>query len=186
MTCNVTYPYVTEDNLAQIQRYQYTQWQGDVFIDAYFHQRNSLLEQMPDPVLWQRSEEACDTIRRLWPLVTKLRKGKVVTQAEVYWALVLVKKFEVSKRLYGAYESDAPHKHCTVEYRVPGPYLLLAEVALQLWCQQRYTFWLSVAIKLLDTLCSVGQSLSVSEQAGVAALIVLERAQVTELIKECQ
>lgn len=99
---------------------------------------------------------------------------------------MLVKKFEVSKRLYGAYESDAPHKHCTVEYRVPGPYLLLAEVALQLWCQQRYTFWLSVAIKLLDTLCSVGQSLSVSEQAGVAALIVLERAQVTELIKECQ
>lgn len=185
MTGNIIYPYVTEDNLINIQSYQYSQWQGDVFIDAYFHQRSSLLEQMPAPVLWQMPEDACDTIRRLWPLVTKLRKGAVVTQGEVYWALVLVKKFEVSKRLYGAYEPDAPHKHCNMEYRVPGPYLLLAEVALQLWCQQRCTFWLSVAIKLLDTLCSVGLGLSTPVQAGVAALIVLERAQVTALMEEC-
>lgn len=186
MTSNITYPYVTEDNLTHIQSYQYSQWQGDAFISAYFHQRSSLLKQMPAPVLWKMPDDACDTIRRLWPLVTKLRKGEAVTQEEVYWALVLVKKFEVNKRLYSAYEPDAPHKPSNVEYRVPGSYLLLAEVALLLWCQQRCTFWLSVAIKLLDTICSVGLGLSVPDQAGVAALIELERAQVTELIKECQ
>ncbi|MFQ2222627.1 hypothetical protein ACK32A_07390 [Aeromonas enteropelogenes] len=186
MTDNITYPYVTEDNLTHIQNYQYSKWQGEAFVGAYFHQRSSLLAQMPAPVLWQMPEEACDTILRLWPLVTTLRKGEAVTQAEVYWALVLVKKFEVSKRLYGSYEPDAPHKHCSVEFRAPGPYLLLAEVALLQWCRERCSFWLSAAIKLLDTLCSVGPSLSVSEQAGVAALIMLERVQVTELIKECQ
>lgn len=181
MTAKVNYPYVTENNLENIQSYQYSLWQGDNFIAAFYAQRLTLLQSLPAAQWLECRDELNVTSNSLWPLVFKLRNGQLLVDKELDWVLILLKKFEVSKKLFGAYHSTFPHQRCDENFREPEPYMLLAELTLRLWQQFKRTYWLSGALKLLDTLCSIASGCTEAQQAGIASLIGLEQQLITSL-----
>ncbi|WP_421193217.1 hypothetical protein [Aeromonas enteropelogenes] len=181
MTAKVNYPYVTDNNLENIQSYQYSLWQGDNFIAAFYAQRLTLLQSLPAAQWLECRNEFNVTSNSLWPLVLKLRNGQPLADHELDWVLILLKKFEVSKKLFGVYHSAPPHKRCDENFREPEPYMLLAELTLRLWLQLKRTYWLSGALKLLDTLCSIASGCREAQQAGIASLLELEQQLITSL-----
>ena len=61
--------------------------------------------------------------------------------------------------------------------------MLLAELALRQWLVQHNSYWLSGALKLIDTLCSIVNSCDTVHQSGIAALILLEQQLITSLLE---
>ncbi|WP_139411379.1 hypothetical protein [Aeromonas veronii] len=183
MKIESSYPYVTDDNLEHIQSYQYSSWLGDAFIVAFYQQRQTLLQSLPKARWLVLEREISNTSDSLWPLVVKMRQNQFLNHKELDWLLVLLKKFEVSKRLFAAYQSSPPYRQCDEYYGAPEPYMLLAELALRQWLVQHNSYWLSGALKLIDTLCSIVNSCDTVHQSGIAALILLEQQLITSLLE---
>lgn len=183
MKSSANYPYVTDNNLDNIQDYQYSLWHGDSFIVAFQNQRQFALQDLPAADWLVLHNTACNTAFRLWSAVIQLRECKPLVPQELDWILVLLKKFEVSKKLYGCYESLPPHKRCDENYSAPEPYILLAEVVLRQWHVQHNTYWINTALKLIDTLCSVIDGCDEVQRAGIAALITLEQQLLKSLLE---
>lgn len=183
MKLSDNYPYVTDNNFKNIQDYQYSLWHGDSFIVAFQNQRQFVLQGLPAADWLVLHNTACDTAVRLWSVVIQLRECKPLVGQELDWILVLLKKFEVSKKLYGRYESLPPHKRCDEHYSAPEPYILLAEVVLRQWHVQHNTYWVNTALKLIDTLCSVIDGCDEIQRAGIAALIMLEQQLLKSLLE---
>lgn len=182
MSDDFIYPYVTDNNLENVQTYQYAQWRGDDFIRDFCQQRQALLVSLPPGEWPTTSGGMCSTAERLWPAVVSLRNGPL-SKVQLDWSLVLLKKFEVSKKLYREYASQAPHKRSSDDYDDAEPYLLLAEVSLRLWQHEKHSYWLSGALKLIDTLCSISDRLPRPQQAVLAALIEYEQTLVSTLME---
>lgn len=184
---SVNYPYSEGDLLKDPQTYRYAIFQGEGFVDAWQASRQAAQRALPAPAqmpLNVRPDSDCtDSAAWLARICLSLRDGRVDEKAPAsYWLPRLLKKFEVSKRLFAGYELAAPHR------ALPGsdclalrPYLLLAEAMIHGWRTQRAGYYLSGLLKLSDTLVSQRARLHNEEAAQLAWILEQERQLIAEL-----
>ncbi len=177
------YPYTDNDNLVNPLTYQYSKFAGKDFIHAWRRQRQRLLGQLPSASL--PSLTLVDkTTARLVPAIEVLRKDEKITDDELLWPLRLLKKFEVSKRLYSSYNDFLPFRPQSDDYTGLNNYFLLAEICIRQWQQQRKTYWLSGLLKLTDTLCTQFSRMTLAQQSQLTWILELEQTVIAEMLEE--
>lgn len=183
------YPYSEGDLLQTPQRYHYTPFMGDAFVQAWRVSRNLARQQLPTPALPSLSAadvaNAEETLTLLQIMCRALRASVAeVSDQQVldYWLPRLLKKFEVSKRLYAGYQIQEPHPPLSDRgYFAADPYLWLAECLLRAWQRQPTGYFLSGVLKLNDTLVSQIPRLDEEQGAHLAWILMVEQQALTEL-----
>ena len=185
----MSYPYSEGDLLQTPQRYHYTPFMGDEFIQAWRASRELARQRLPAPALPPVNPcllaSAEDTLSLLQVMCRALRavEADTVDQEVVdYWLLRLLKKFEVSKHLYVGYQAPPPHPPLVgSSYLAIEPYLWLAECLTRAWQRRSAAYFLSGLLKLNDTLVSQIQHLDAEQGAYLAWLLNMEQQLVSEL-----
>ena len=182
------YPYSEGDLLRTPQRYHYTPFMGDAFVQAWRVSRDLARQQLPTPalpsLLATGVANAEDTLALLQIMCRALRASVAeVSDQQVldYWLPRLLKKFEVSKRLYAGYQVQEPHPPLPGDYLAAEPYLWLAECLLRAWQRQPAGYFLSGVLKLNDTLVSQIPRLDEEQGAHLAWILMVEQQALTEL-----
>lgn len=186
----LNYTYSEGDLLENPQTYRYSSFQGAAFVDAWRNSRLAASARLPAPALAtvqpQGPAHAEDSAALLGHLCLEMRAGSGVTgHLASYWLPRLLKKFEVSKRLYAGYEAHTPHRPLPHSgYSSVQPYLLLAECMLHGWRASGAACYLSGLLKLTDTLVSQLERLQPDQGAGLAWLLAQERQVVADVARE--
>lgn len=175
------YPYAQGPLLEQPNTYFYTTYHGQGFIDAW--QQSRALLSPPQTVSRPSVDiERGEAIRD--QVYTKCLLHDLLThQADHdYWWPRLVKKFEVKKRLFSAYQSEAPHRPVIDSgYQDLDIYLLFAEWLTLSYQQQSRLQLLNTLLKVMDTLVSQQTSLSAGQLSNLAWLLEQEKRCVSDL-----
>lgn len=177
------YPYTDNDNLASPLTYQYSQYLGADFIVAWRDERRKVLASASVPSLPSLSL-ADHTASLLIPAVKLLRNGQLLSDEFLLWPVRLLKKFEVTKRLYSHYNSQVPFRRQSDDFNGLHNYFLLAEICYRQWLFQRHSYWLSCALKLTDTLCSQRQKMTATELSQLAWIVTLELDVINSMLEE--
>lgn len=175
------YPYAQGPLLEQPNSYFYTRYHGEAFLDAW--QQSRTLVSMPDNLsrpsadIDHISAEGKDIVTR------NLLHDLLDRQAEqTYWWPRLVKKFEVKKRLFAAYQSEPPHRPLTESgYEDLDIYLLFAEWLIISYQQQAKLQLLNTLLKVMDTLISQQNQMYSRQLTNLAWLLEQENACVSQL-----
>ena len=184
---SVNYAYSDGDLLHSPQTYRYTTFQGEAFVQAWQVSRLTARAQLPAPALLTLHNltdvSAADSTALLSQICLKLRSGTVADdELAQYWLPRLLKKFEVSKRLYAGYEADAPHRALPdSDFMALTPYLLLAEGMIHGWRAEGAGYYLSALLKLNDTLVSQQTRLDPAQAAYLAWILDSEQQLIAEL-----
>ncbi|MGE7958086.1 hypothetical protein ACQKQA_16145 [Pseudomonas sp. NPDC089530] len=186
----LNYAYSDGDLLENPQTYRYSSFQGAAFVDAWRASRLATIARLPAPALPalppQGPAQAEDSTALLSQLCLEMRAGAGVSgPLASYWLPRLLKKFEVSKRLYAGYEAGAPHRPLPhSDYGSLQPYLLLAECMLQGWQASGAAYYLSGLLKLTDTLVSQHGRLEPDQGAYLAWLLTQEQQVLATVAQE--
>ncbi len=186
------YPYSEGDLLQTPQRYHYTPFMGDDFVQAWRASRELARQRLPVPELPQIPPcilaNAEETLSLLQVMCRALRTpGAKTADHEVldYWLLRLLKKFEVSKHLHAGYLAQPPHPAVAgSDYLAISPYLWLAECLSRAWLRQPAGYFLSGLLKLNDTLVSQIPHLDAEQGAHLAWLLNMEQQLLGDLSAE--
>lgn len=172
----MSYPYANGDLLANPQHYQYSQYMGGEFVEAWRAMRRDLITSLPPPALGLCSNSALDKTQSiLWQYCDARRAGERDLSQE-YWIAVLVKKFEVSKRLCRQYADMSPHKAIDkMDYLALSPYLLLAEAMVHQCQLELKSNLLSCLLKLCDTLATQVARMTYAERSQFAWVLLHEQ-----------
>ncbi len=182
----VGYPYSEGDRLEDRNSYCYSPATGAPLLLAWRAARDAALADLPAPCVppaapaaLPRPGEPFQTASALDGLLPLCRAGSLPPEA-ASWLDKLVRRFEVSKRLHGAY--DAAFKPVDrADYRTPGLYLRAAEATLRAHAATGDLVCLNAALKLVDTLCAMRSVLDPVQGAWLAAIICSEREAVAAL-----
>ncbi|VEE63454.1 Uncharacterised protein [Shewanella putrefaciens] len=177
----MNYPYANCDLLATPQHYQYSQYMGVEFVAAWKAMRQALLVSLPPPALSLHPTSDLDmTHSILWQYCRARRMGEDSSSNQEYWIAVLVKKFEVSKRLCRQYSDIHPHKVIDkTDYLAIPPYLLLAEALIHQCRILLKSNLLSCLLKLCDTLSTQVLRMSPEERSQFAWVLLNEQELLT-------
>lgn len=187
------YPHSSGDLLESPQTYRYTPFHGPAFVEAWQLSRQVALRNLPPPALMTlpaSTKEAVasptDSHELLAQLCQVLRDGALVSEPTVaYWLPRLLKKFEVTKRVFKGYEEAPPHRALADStYKDLSVYLLLGECLLRGWQATRAGYYLSGLLKLNDTLVSQQASLAPDEASYLAWILKAEQDALATLRKE--
>lgn len=176
----MNYEYADGDLLSSPQKYQYTQYGGAEFIDAWKLQRKMLCASLPEPVLPESKNvaEKGPTYQQLIEICSQLRQS-VFSDENRSKLLFYLKKFEVSKRIYSEYSPEG--KAGRGDYVRLMNYLLLAECSIYQWQQERCSYWLNLLLKINDTLSTQTARMSLEEQAYLHWVLLAEAEQIGQL-----
>lgn len=189
----LNYPYSSGELLQTPQTYRYTPFQGEAFVEAWRTSRLSACRELPAAALPALSASnppsPIDSIALLSHLCLTLRACAPSAPAEdsltSYWLPRLLKKFEVSKRLYASYDTTAPHRPVAGSgFEQLQPYLLLAECLIRGWQAHPAGYFFSGLLKLNDTLVSQQARLDPRQGAYLAWILTEEQTMLTQLSKE--
>ncbi|GAB4288211.1 MAG: hypothetical protein Kow0083_00710 [Methylophaga sp.] len=175
------YPYAEGPLLEQPNSYFYTPYHGHEFLHAWqesrtIYPRPEVLSR-PSADIERRSSvgDKVDTVNLLHDLLSHHAD-------QTYWWPRLVKKFEVKKRLFAAYQSEAPHRPCIESgYQNLDIYLLFAEWLSLSYQQQGKLQLINTMLKVMDTLLSQQASLSMRQRANLCWLLNQEKICVSHL-----
>lgn len=176
---SVSYPYTAGSLLDCPQSYMYSSFHGEAFILSWRESRRVALRTLYYPAL---SLLPCfdfispvSTISILSSICHSLREGEEQTEPNVYWLQRLVRKFEVTKRIYDGYEVEVPHKPMpNAKYRDLSLYLLLAECLIRHCLISPNIQYLNCLLKLNDTLISQKYLLDGSQSAHLSWILEAE------------
>lgn len=177
------YPYTQGDLLAHPQTYQYSDYLGASFLEAWKKNRNTARAALGGPVSPPPPKtESLSAGTLEWHLETLL-SGIVIgnMNQQEFQRLVhdWIKKFEVRKQFFAAY---GPSLKPTSQRPAPTRlYLRYAEVMAAAYEAGSGLPGLNVLLKVLDTLISCGHTLSADESGRLTSLILRERAFVEAL-----
>ncbi len=165
------YKYITENNLEDRQNYMYSEFCGAEFLQAYNNSRLSFIrgiEKIPD------GAELHDTRKELSELKNSLNDARI--SGGKSWKDIIdvyVKKFEVSKRLFTEYNGKwKPTENAS--YEQFDIYMLLSECCLQVYRITECTKYFSCLLKIDDTLLSVINRMTHSEQKRLSWILEAE------------
>lgn len=185
------YRYSTGSLLDLPQNYMYTPYLGADFISAWSASRADYLNQhsyakftYTCSVLTE-SKTLLSTEKILNQVCLDLIKNDDATKYVNYWLPRLLKKFEVSKRLYQSYSVDAPHTKIEESgFNNYILYLLLAESLIRAWALQPMSQYLNALLKLVDTLLSQSAQLNKEESSYLSWVILAERKIFSKVVKK--
>lgn len=183
----VTYRYTEGDLLETPQHYRYAAYEGQAFVAAWKAARRQACNALPAPEAMPLPETGQADAQDTEALLVQLCRGLRCTPlGEVpgaqYWLPRLVKKFEVSKRLYSGYTLEAPHAALPGSgYRALAPYLLLAEAMIHAWRAEKAAWYLSALLKLNDTLISQLPRMAAPYGAHLAWLLESEQQLIAQV-----
>jgi methionyl-tRNA formyltransferase len=171
----------------------YTPYVGDRFVLDWSISRSLYLSQFSSPVWLVLTRPACSsavpknefilTESILTTLCLDLRAGSETTHEVKYWLPRLLKKFEVSKRLYRHYAIQSPHRMITESgYDDINLYLLLTESLIRAWAYDPVTQYINGILKLIDTLVSQANQLNKAQSAHLSYLIYAERIMLDKVL----
>lgn len=157
----MSYEYITENNLENRQRYQYTKYNGEEFLADYLKSRleASALENTSDSM----------------PVIT----GNNKYISEVY-AEQILKSFEVRKRIYGEYnEKFKPLDE--QDYENYQFYLDFASLMAGMYEKGNNLRYLNALLKVDDTLLSIRNLLNEEQKALLEIILAKEMSYVKAL-----
>lgn len=168
------------------QSYMYTPYVGSRFVLDWSISRSLHLSRFSSPAWLVLMRPACPsaapknefilTESILTTLCLDLRAGSKTTHEVKYWLPRLLKKFEVSKRLYRHYAIQPPHRMITESgYDDINLYLLLTESLIRAWTYDPVTQYINGILKLIDTLASQANQLNKAQSAHFSCLLYAER-----------
>ena len=177
------YPYSSGDLLNTPQHYMYSAYNGAEFIQSWLKSRALFEKKHPlKPKILKINEsieeatEYFDSHNILVSLCGALRDGDQTSHRFSYWLPRLIKKFEVTKRLYDRYEKTAPHaKVENSDYQKLSLYIFLAEVVIRSWAKSAKSQYINCLLKLMDTLHSQSNLLSEEEKSALIWLTHAEK-----------
>ncbi|MCX9103494.1 hypothetical protein [Aeromonas veronii] len=183
------YPYASGDLLANPQSYQYSEYIGAEFIDAWVAHRDDIISSLPAPSIpsletMNQTVDFSDTLSSLSLVIYLLREECSLTEEIDNYVWMLVRKFEVSKKLYVAYENVSPNKAVKSSgFNNYSIYILFAEClvrsCLLMGCDTRK---LNCLLKVCDTLCSAVEKFSVQQRAQLSWILKEEKFCISRLI----
>lgn len=190
------YPYAEGDLLTERNTYFYTPYEGRKFIEAWKKSRGSIAETIDKKVCPPLGEELIslediskkttdgDLIEAsVWLdslYVPLANKGAEIWQDIAVYVDILVKRFEITKRIHRAYVKDF-RAYDKDAYRDLSLYVRAAEIFEAAYELSKGLPYLNVLLKCLDTLCAFSNDLNEPERGRLARLIDLEKKHITEL-----
>ena len=179
------YEYAEGDLLNTPHSYQYTTYLGQPFIASWSTSRKQVIANLPEAT---RAVGACTSSEKtaalLKSLINDLNTGNTETELLCYWLNRLVKKFEVSKRLYTEYDETPPHRPSAGSSHLDATlYLLFAECLLLHPDTPRDTRLLNCLLKLCDTLCAIRTQFH-KQSASRLAWVLESEQQMIQLLQK--
>lgn len=185
------YPYDHGDNLVDRHSYTYAPYQGECFLEAWKQAREVLLsvttpinEALPPVATIYPVDENVNTACLLEALFHKLMEGcdrDRQTDNFQYWLNWVIRRFEVSKRLYVGYKLHGKRAEPQGTFRDLSLYVRLSEILAVAYCELNKVPALNALIKCLDTLYSIKEDLSLEQRQRVVRVALLERDFVSQL-----
>lgn len=175
------YPYARGDLMGTPNTYFYTAFEGHAFLRAWWSVREAALEALPDPASQApvHNPDAGGAGKLLESAY--LEACELASDAQLpFHVEMLLKKFEVSKRIYDAYDSDLRPMDRWA-FRTPGNYLRLGEVFDEAFENSNDLRALNALLKCLDTLIAHLSEVGEDMRPRVARLIARERVFVSRL-----
>ena len=182
MSRSSQYPYSEGDKLECKNTYFYTSYFGKPFLDAWKSDRNKAIAGM-EPVLVIPSPEPVPENDFSGHGVLERILKKIENPEESAMLLLLIKRFEVTKRVYLHYDSDLRPIDSS-EFRELSLYLRFAEILGLAYEKFGHLFYLNAFIKVLDTLISVKDDILAEGQGRFARCIMQEMEVVEKLMKK--
>ncbi len=163
------YPYITENNLLNKQKYNYSEYRGMEFLSDYRESRLKAIAALSSAHMKENCLSCCIQGGTCKELKTLLENGNKTT-IDKY-----VKSFEVRKRLYTAYDENMkPMEISEATYSDFDAYIFFAKVLLAAHKRNRGLKYFSCLLKLDDTLISVKDKLSDNQKWQLAKILTEE------------
>ena len=189
------YEYTETDRINAPHTYMYTKYHGKDFLNVYFFNRGKFLEEFAqqsdyihqalnyfnNPGNFLDSEQdKQSTNYHLTCLIRHILDDR--SKNDVYKKIsAYTKKYEVSKKLYGTYDTDL--KPICDDYETIEPYILLAAACGLYYSKHGNMKFLNCLLKLGDTIVSCKDKIKNSKLKQVAAIAVgLELTLVRQLM----
>ena len=170
------YPYTDKRLLEQPNTYFYTTFRGEEFIDGWQENRLAVYtsdEESKKPTQCIEQKIRLDEIDTQLLLLNLINDGQ---EDKDYWIARLVKKFEVSKRLFSHYQRIPPHKPAlSAIYDELDLYLLFGELLVKLTEENYKIQWVNTLLKVMDTLVSQQYKLTARQLGGLNWLLSMEK-----------
>ncbi len=180
------YPYASGSLLDERHTYFYSRYGGAAFLQAWLDDRLSADTANPAPAPQATGRPLpplgapVETAALLEALMAALQSDASIGDDANAWLRALVRKFEVTKRIHGAYDARfrAMDK---ADHRDLALYVRLAEVFERAYTVTGKLPFLNALLKIMDTLCAVRDGMSPEQRARLSTLVARERIAVTEL-----
>jgi methionyl-tRNA formyltransferase len=184
------YHYITESPLENRQSYTYTNYHGQEFLDSWLNERKNRWSN----AVGQKSK-LNESFSELNFHVPALEAGAVVDTDSVLLFLkgaenlhdlkplydFFIQRFEVSKRLFDAYEITSSRPKSKGNYNVSERYVLFAEALVNYLATHSYLPALNALLKVMDTLCGLYSGLELAQKHRISMLSALEKRYVSTL-----
>jgi hypothetical protein len=185
------YPFASGNRLDDRNTYFYTEFAGRDFLEAWRADRERVAAKLGAPAaaaphshvanapadesVWQTTS-LCEGLFRAFaetPATPDARSTHLLDQ--------LIRKFETTKRIHGAYRRDDFRAVDAQDFRNPALYIRVGEILELAVARNGSLRALNALLKLLDTLCALAPTLDSAQAARLARLIAAERSHVQAL-----
>ena len=191
MSKQVSYDYAHGDLLDNRNTYQYSKFHGQDFLRAWIRQRNAACLEMgepispPDPIehVYVEFEPPYITTLLLEGIFFRLQAEKKFNLKDQTYLKTLVKKYEVSKRLFKEYNHAFQAADKTAYYDL-GLYLRFAEVVESAYSFTDDLVYLNVLLKVIDVLIAYKGQLDETQKSRLGGLIQQEQKHVTTVARK--
>ena len=169
------YSYSNADLLEFPQKYQMTPFEGREFLSSYEQSRKDVLDKIKNNQAVNSLSQTLKLIKKssstnekenkkifvtndlLLSILLKL-ESKEETQQETRMIMMLLKKFEIKKKIFAEY--DYKLKENSTDFKILRNYILFAAICIQKFQDNNNLKFLNVLLKLNDIICSQIDSIS--------------------------
>ncbi|MEE9382929.1 MAG: adenylyl-sulfate kinase [Nannocystaceae bacterium] len=185
-----SYTYTQRDRLEDRNTYFYSAYHGPALLEDWRRDRTRLGDRtapMPHGEAFALPEPGTgvDLRRLLHTLVVAVHSEGVLDRRALWWLLWVVRKFEVSKRLFPEYGADLV-AHDRANYGQHDLYVRTAELVECAYVRTGELNFLNCLLKLDDTLVSVGQRLAPSMRKRAARVLLAEQRHIQDLARRLE
>ena len=191
------YSYANADLLEFPQKYQMTPFEGREFLSSYEQSRKDVLDKINQNPAVNSLSQTLELIKKssstnekenqkifvtndlLLSILLKL-ESKEETQQETRIIMMLLKKFEIKKKIFAEY--DYKLKENSTDFKILRNYILFAAICIQKFQDNNNLKFLNVLLKLNDIICSQIDSISDAHDLSLVYHVInLELEYVSDL-----
>ena len=182
MSSSTQYPYSVGDKLESKNTYFYTTYSGKPFLDAWKSDRSKAIAGIEPAIVIPAPEPVPENDFSGYGVLERILK-QIESSEESRMLLLLLKRFEVTKRIYLRYKPDLRPVDSS-EFRDLSLYLRWAEILGLAYEKFGRLFYLNAFIKVLDTLISVKEDILAEGHVRFARCVILEVEVVENLMNK--